>query len=290
MKQNDEHIDLKAIDRQSKAFFTGGKFSWEKSEADIWANIETQLVDRPKGRLLLVNFTLAKWMVAASILVLFSIGGFLRFYTITIESPAGQHLEAMLPDQSKVNLNAQSSISYNPYWWKINRHVKLEGEAFFDVQKGKKFSVVSAKGITQVLGTSFNIYAREEIYKVTCITGTVKVRSRFGFEAIIKPNSKAEVTRNGEINVSANIETYPEISWKKNIFLFTAMPVRDVFTEIERQYDVKIDIKTDNYSLYTGNFTKNQNIEETLSYICQALGLRFILKSAGEYQIVRENE
>lgn len=290
MKQNDEHIDLTAVDQQSKAFFSGGKFRWEKSEADIWASIELQLTDQPKGRLLNINFGLAKWMVAASIVMLFSLGSFLRFYSVTIVTQAGQHLEAMLPDQSRVNLNAQSSISYNPYWWKINRKVKLEGEAFFEVQKGNKFTVVSEKGITQVLGTSFNILAREDIYKVTCITGTVKVRSRKGYEAILKPNSKAEINRNGEINVFSNIETFPEISWRKNIFLFTAIPVHAVFAEIERQYGVKIDTEIKDESLYTGNFNKDQNVEDILEYVCPALGLKYVRKSVGEYRIIPRNE
>ncbi len=290
MKQNDEHIDLNAVDQRSKAFFSGGKFRWKKSETEIWASIEVQLADQPKGRLLNINFGLAKWMVAASIVILFSIGSFLRFYTTTIENPAGQHLEAMLPDQSRVNLNAQSSISYNPHWWKISRKVMLEGEAFFEVQKGKKFTVVSEKGTTHVLGTSFNIFAREEIYKVTCITGTVNVRSRLGYEAIIKPNSKAEINLNGEINVLTNIETFPEISWKKNIFLFTASPIYAVFTEIERQYGVKIDTKINDESLYTGNFNKDQNVEDILEYVCPALGLKYVRKSVGEYLIIQKGE
>ena len=249
----------------------------EKSEADIWASIELQLADQPKGRLLNINFGLGKWMVAASIVILFSIGSFLRFYTTTIENPAGQHLEAMLPDKSRVNLNAKSSISYHPYWWKINRKVTLAGEAFFEVQKGKKFTVVSEKGITQVLGTSFNIYAREEIYKVTCITGTVKVRSRLGYEAIIKPNSKAEINRNGEINVLTNIETFPEISWRKNIFLFTAMPVHAVFTEIERQYGVKIDTEVKDESLYTETLTRIRMLK-TYSNMFACIGIKVCSK------------
>ncbi len=290
MKQSEEHIDLNAVDRQSKAFFTGGEFQWKKEKAEVWADLESQIVDQPQGRLLLLNFTLGKWIAAASIVILFSIGSFLRLYTVTIETQAGQHQEAMLPDQSKVNLNAKSSISYHPYWWKINRKVELEGEAFFEVQKGKKFTVVSAKGSTQVLGTSFNIFAREDIYKVTCITGTVRVRSHQGFEAIIKPNSKAEVKQNGEINISINIQTFPEISWKNNIFLFTATPVHAVFSEIERQYGVKIDEKIDEKSLYTGNFSKDQNVEEILEYVCPALGLKYIRKSTGEYLVIQKNE
>jgi ferric-dicitrate binding protein FerR (iron transport regulator) len=168
--------------------------------------------------------------------------------------------------------------------------VKLEGEGFFEVEKGRKFTVSSAKGITQVVGTSFNIFARDEIYKVTCITGSIKVKSRLGFEVLLKPNCKAEIQPDGKINVLSNIETFPEISWKKNIFLFTASPVLQVFKEIERQYGVNIETKFEDHSLYTGNFTKDQNVEEILEYVCPALGLKYIRKSTGQYLIIRNDE
>ena len=290
MKQNKEHIDLTSVDRQSKAFFAGGKFSWKKSEADIWANIEDQIDAKPKGRSLFLNFTFSKWAIAASLVILFSIGSLMRFHSVKIETTSGQHTVAELPDQSKVNLNAQSSLIYYPLWWKINRLVKLEGEGFFEVEKGKKFTVSSTKGITEVVGTSFNIFSREGIYKVTCVTGSVKVKSRLGFEALLKPNSKAEIQPNGKINVLSDIETFPEISWKKNIFLFTASPVLQVFNEIERQYGVNIETKIEEYSLYTGNFTKDQNVEEILEYVCPALGLKYIRKSSGQYLIIQNNE
>lgn len=290
MKQDKEHIDLNAVDQKSKVFFTGGKFNWKKSKADIWANLESQIDTQPKGRSIKFHFAISKWAVAAAIVVLFALGSYLRFYSITIKTPAGQHLLAELPDHSKVNLNAQSSITYHPYWWRINRMVKLEGEGFFEVEKGRKFTVESAQGITQVLGTSFNIFARDELYKVTCITGTVKVKSKTGIEAILKPNCKAEIQANGKINVSANIETFPEISWKKNIFLFTASPVIQVFKEIERQYGVNIETNIHDYSLYTGNFTKDQNVEEILKYVCPALGFKYIRKSTGQYLIIKEDE
>jgi ferric-dicitrate binding protein FerR (iron transport regulator) len=288
--QDQEHINLNSVDRQSKAFFSGGTFQWKKSEAEIWSALEGRIDSMPKGRLLIFKSAFTKWAVAASILILISAGSFLRFYSVSIQTPEGQHTIALLPDQSKVDLNAQSKLTYYPYWWKISRIVKLEGEAFFEVQKGKKFKVISIKGNTQVVGTSFNIFAREEIYKVTCVTGSVRVRSRAGFEALLKPNSKAEIQPGGKINVLENIETYPEISWKRNVFLFTASPVFQVFREIERQYGVHIETKIDDYSLYTGNFTKDQNVEEILEYVCPAMNLKYIRKSAGEYLIIPKDE
>lgn len=290
MKQNREHINPDRIDKHSKDFFAGGKFNWEKSNADVWAAIEERIDSQPKGRLLSVNFSITKWAVAASIVLLIASGSFLRFHSVEIITPAGQHTVAELPDHSKVDLNAQSRLVFYPYWWKVSRLVKLEGEGFFEVQKGKKFNVQSAKGTTQVVGTSFNIYSRDNTYKVTCVTGSVRVRSRAGFEVLLKPNSKAEIQADGKISVLNNIETYSEISWKKNVFLFTASPVFQVFKEIERQYGVHIEASVDDKSLYTGNFTRDQNVEEILEYVCPALGLKYIRKSAGEYLIVQKKD
>lgn len=290
MKQKKGHINLDAVDRQSKAFFSGGTFRWKKREDEIWSILEGKIDAQPRGRSSILNISLTQWAIAASILILFATGSFLRFYSVSIQTPDGQHLVAELPDQSKVDLNAESTLTYYPFWWKITRIIKLEGEGFFEVQKGKKFTVISSKGSTQVVGTSFNIFAREEIYKVTCVTGIVKVKSKAGFEAILRPNSKAEIQPGGKINVLENIQTYPEISWKQNIFLFTASPVFQVFREIERQYGVHIESKVDDFSLYTGNFTKDQNVEEILEYVCPALGLKYIRKSVGEYLIIPKDE
>jgi len=290
VKPNNEHIELNSIHPESKAFFSGGEFVWQKSEAEVWVSIESQIASQPKGKQLFINFSLTKWVVAASIVILFSITGFMRFYTVSVESPAGQHAEIILPDHSTVKLNAQSSISYHPYWWRINRDVQLHGEAFFEVEKGRKFAVTSDKGITRVLGTSFNIFAREDIYRVTCVTGTVKVSSKTGYEAVIHPNSKAEITSEGQIKVTDQIEILPEISWKSNLFIFTAQPVLDVFHEVERQYGVVIDVKTGDNLPYTGNFNKDQNAEEVLAYICPAMEYKLIKKSPVEFLIIRNDE
>jgi len=62
----------------------------------------------------------------------------MRFYTQTITVPKGHHLVAQLPDGSTVDLNADTKLSYHPYWWRFARTVNFEGEGFFKVKKGKK--------------------------------------------------------------------------------------------------------------------------------------------------------
>jgi len=285
VERNNIYNDLSIIEAQSKQFFAGGKFDWERSKASVWSDLDSFVLSHPIKRVRF-DFRVIQWAAAAIILLLIGISGFMRFYSKTVETPAGQHFVLNLPDGSMINLNAQSSITYNPYWWLFERKMTFEGEAFFEVVKGNRFSVISKLGTTQVMGTSFNIYARDEIYKVTCITGSVKVMSKTSSAVTLKPNCKAVVNPDGKIEMTQNIETLPEISWKEYSFLFTAVPVKQVFSEIERQYGITINSQIDGYTLYSGNFSKNQKVEEILGYICPAMGFKYIKKSEKTYSII----
>jgi len=288
MKENQQHTNLNAVDQTSNAFFKGGKFAWTKSADEVWSSIESEIEEQPRIRFLNSNFV--KMAVAASMILLVSLGIFMKLYKIQIQTSAGQHLSAELPDHSRIEMNAESKISYHPYWWIISRNVEFEGEACFEVQKGRNFAVKSAIGTTQVLGTSFNIFARDDQYKVTCLSGKVRVTVQNGAQVVLSPNDKAELQTNGQLKVSQSIEVYPEVSWKENVFIFTAVPIHQVFAEIERQYGMKFDLPVGDASLYTGNFSKDQNIEEILNYVCPALGLKYIRKSGVEFKISYLNE
>jgi transmembrane sensor len=285
VKSQNKHIDLSAVDSQSKRLLAGGEFDWSRSKSAVWDNLDAYSTQK-LTRKVTFDFRIVQWAAAAVFIILLGTSGFFRFYSKTITTQAGSHLALNLPDGSSVNLNAQSTLTYHPYWWRFERKVKFEGEGFFEVKKGNRFSVVSRLGTTQVLGTSFNIFSRDEVYKVTCITGKVKVISNANDEKIIQPNSKAIINPDGKINLIQDIETLPEISWKDNNFRFTSVPVIEVFHEIERQYGITINAKPDNYALYTGNFSKNQRVEDILGYICPALGYKFVRKSEKVYSII----
>lgn len=288
MKDDKEHIKLKAIDRQSQAFFAGGTFRWQKSEAEVLAELNRQLDRQAAGR----SFRLSRrWVaVAASLLLIVGLGSFLRFYAIRVDVSAGTHQLVDLPDGSSVELNAGSSLTYYPYWWSFKRIVTLDGEAFFEVQKGRSFVVRSLQGRTTVLGTSFNILARGDNYRVTCLSGRVGVRSKQRQKVVLMPGSQAVVQPDGKIEVRENIETYPEISWREHVFVFTETPIQEVFEEIERQYKVTIQSTIQEKILYTGNFTKEEDVENILEYVCPAVGLKYSRKSPTLYFITQANE
>jgi transmembrane sensor len=288
VSKNTQHNRLAFTDKQSKDFFANGTFRWKRTSDEIWGDMEASISEKPEARKIILR---PLFFSAAAVLLLFiGLTGFFHFYTKTISVPAGHHFTAVLPDGSSVQLNAQSEISFKPYWWKINREAHFYGEAFFDVAKGKTFTVVSLVGTTEVVGTSFNIFARKSNYAVTCITGKVKVTSLTNEKALLEPNSRAIVLPDGGISIDKNIDTLPEISWKDSYFQFTATPLKKVLSEIERQYDVKIEINTGIAASYTGNFSRKNDVEEVLGLICPAFGLTYTKTEPGSYLIILENE
>jgi ferric-dicitrate binding protein FerR (iron transport regulator) len=184
-----------------------------------------------------------------------------------------------------VKLNADSKITYHPYWWNFSREIRFEGEGFFEVKKGKKFRVISNSGTTEVLGTSFNIYSREKEYKVTCITGQVKVTSFAMSEVVLSPDYSAQVSTTGEIIMTKEADASDTHAWIGNMFRFTSKPLGHVIQEIARQYNVRITLKSPVDLTYTGFFSKNRPLEETLTLVCTPFGLNFAKISEKEYVI-----
>ena len=228
-----------------------------------------------------------KWLkVAAAAILLIGIGSlsFMRLYSIDITSQKGEFIEHILPDGSQIQLNAETSISYHPYWWSFNRELEVEGEAFFEVKKGSKFQVNSTSGSTQVLGTSFNIYARNDEYSVYCRTGKVKVNHDNSTQ-ILSPGEHTLL--NGNELVKSIITEDEAISWKLSKFVYNTTGLDKVFDDFERQYDVNIEVKnSDIYDLnYTGMFDRNITAEETLGMICLTFDLDYEKSSKFTYVI-----
>lgn len=221
------------------------------------------------------------WVAAASVAAAL-VMGFLRFYQTTIECPAGATLSQILPDGSEVHLNAGSSISYAPYWWEGNRRVQLEGEAFFKVKKGSSFQVQSKQGKTEVLGTSFNVYARAEDYTVVCQTGKVLVTSPYQDSVYLLPQEKA-IWRNQQLKKQA---WHPqELAWREQAFSFDNRLLDRVVKELERQYAIEITLAPNLVKQYhyTGYFKKTKEPTAALEIITISLGLQFKQTAPNQY-------
>ncbi|MFY0601572.1 MAG: FecR domain-containing protein [Cyclobacteriaceae bacterium] len=249
-----------------------------RSKEDIWDAIDAQTAEK-KSRTLPIYFSIAAAVALLIISVVLFIPG--ESSQLNIVAEAGESFIHELPDGSKVTLNAASMISYSDDW---NRTIQLEGEAFFEVTKGSKFSVNTQWGEVSVLGTSFNVYSRES-FRVNCKTGKVKVAiSDSDYEKILEPGE-------GLSKVKTEIKDAPQdISaigqWIAGEFYFEERLVTDVFLEVERQFGVKIPVGDVEGLTFSGYFS-NENLETALEMICLPLDLEYEIQ--GDTVIIKSN-
>ncbi len=260
-----------------------------KSKANVWEELENKLSSKqiPVQKSIFQQKMMIA--IAASLLALIALGTIIRFYTVSYVCPAGKTMSVKLPDNSTVILNSDSKISYYPLWWNISRNLYLSGEAWFGVKKGNRFTVNSKKGKTTVLGTTFNIYARLDAYRVVCITGKVKVESKISKNQIVlNPSDEAEIVdANGNIIYHRNINLEPVVAWKSGLFIFTATPLKHVIDELERRYNMSIELKKYNNALYTGSFPDTVDIYSALNLVCKPFGLKFAINKNGTIVIFK---
>jgi len=268
-----------------QGFLQQMEIPFKKNREEVWATLDEKLTRKTAPKIFVFSSYRLIIGIAATILLLAGILSLLRFYTTTISCPAGQHLSSNLPDGSTIQMNADSKMSFKPLWWKFARRINFEGEGYFEVKKGKKFEVASKTGRTEVLGTSFNIYSRDREYKVTCLTGKVKVISFTSEEAVLIPDYEASVNTDGSIEVSKDQDAMGSNAWINNMFKFNARPLIEVLNEIGRQYNVTILFKANQDYSYTGYFSKDKTVEDVLTLVCKPFGLTFVRNSEKEYEI-----
>lgn len=189
----------------------------------------------------------------------------------TIATPAGGQYQVVLPDGTKVWLNALSSLTYPTSFVSLtSRKVLLTGEAYFEVAKVGPANhrlpfIVSSKGQqVEVLGTHFNIncYPEELLGTTTLLEGSVAVSKDGVFKEILKPGQQALV--NTDIKVK-NIDTSAVIAWKNGLFKFENADIATVMHQFSRWYDVDVEYKgTMPENRFNGELYRSMNADNAL--------------------------
>ena len=113
---------------------------------------------------------------------------------LEVLSAPGIVTQVLLPDSSKVWLNAGSSLRYPSRFTEKERNVQLSGEGYFEVQSDKEypFYVSLDNGIkVKAHGTKFNInaYKEDRVVETILEAGLVDVISAFR-TIWLKPNEQ----------------------------------------------------------------------------------------------------
>ncbi len=207
----------------------------------------------------------------------------------TISTPRGGQYRIVLPDGSKVWLNALSSIKFPAKFTGAGRNVVVTGEVYLEVARNlsQPFIVTTNKATIEVLGTSFdvNAYEDEERLRTTLISGAVRVSAGSTAPAVLKPGQQAELTPDAHLTVHA-ADIDQTIAWKNGTFQFNQTSLQDAMRQLSRWYDVDViyavgtpDIK------FSGDMKRDLNLSQVLEALSE-MGVKF--KIEGKKLIVMQ--
>ncbi|MCM0667666.1 FecR family protein [Flavobacterium tyrosinilyticum] len=266
---------------------------------------EPKVVDlNPKRRRKVV---LQSLFAAASIALLIALSNSLFFKEKTVipavpETPnvvaqntlidfSGKQL-VHLPDGSTVLLNDNSTLKYDQNSFDSKtREVTLTGEAFFDIKHNpeKPFIVHTGKVQTKVLGTAFNINARNSSndIEVTVARGKVQVGDTEKIYGVITPNQQIKVNKTTldyqQNTISAAIVT----EWKNNYLILDDINMAEAVSLISQKY--KVSILLDNEKIkncrITASFLNEEDLDHVLKVICSVIETEYRYNKAGSITI-----
>ncbi len=240
--------------------------AWERLQSNINFESKAEIIKMP----------VLKW--AASIIVILGISFFALKSAGTQTYISGTDiLEIELPDGSAITLDQNSELSFNKFFWSIDRNVILNGHAYFDVETGKTFEVMTRNGSVEVLGTEFNIVEDEEKFEVFCFEGKVSVKSIDQNEILLTEGMATSLVNNNLIDPFAfNKEKIA--AWKNGLFYFEQESLSKVFEHLSRYYNVAISVEVPIENKNFSGVFKKAKIQTSMEIVCSSMGLNYELK------------
>lgn len=330
-KELTEFYDWLETSKANRKEYTQFKAFWIESQATIGQNenisdlayeeFENWIQER-KNKIGQYNDSKKKYIqiigYAASIIIAVSflaLGYFLGTKSVLpvkkqfteIEAPIGSKSNILLPDGTKVWLNAGSKLTYEGGFNKSSRNITLDGEAYFDVEKNKElpFIVETSHLDLKVLGTSFNVRSYDDDNKVstTLVEGkiTIELKGKETKESVtLKPNQSLVFYKNerdrkiisnikndknlkfsqkleklqpriisDKIVVHEKADVDGEVMWKEGKLILTEEPLVDLARKLEREYHININFNDPELKKlsYSGTLLLDFPIEQIMNAI-----------------------
>jgi transmembrane sensor len=198
----------------------------------------------------------------------------------TISTPRGGQYQVVLPDGTKIWLNALSSLRFPTAFTGTERKVELNGEAYFQIAKNVSapFKVVSTSAgqaplELEVLGTEFDLmaYADEDRQKVTLVSGAVKA-STGAKQLTLQPNQQAFLdTRSNALHLIDSVNVDEITAWKNGKFQFYDASIESLMRQASRWYDVDVSYEGKIDQPFRGTIPRRVNLSTFLK-ILEATG------------------
>ncbi|NSL90973.1 DUF4974 domain-containing protein [Chitinophaga sp. Mgbs1] len=210
-----------------------------------------------------------------------------------ISTARGETRQVVLPDSSKVWLNADSRIRYAAGFNASRREVFLDGEAFFDIHRdpARSFVVHTGKVTTQVLGTAFNVssYPGSETLAVTVVQGKVRVAEGAAEMGVLLPDQQISYNRSTRKAIYQRTDAAATASWKEGWLVFREQSFREIAAALQRKFDISIDISDPALARcrFTASFAPGTDLPKVLNLLCRINHSNYQLKADSNKIIIK---
>lgn len=195
---------------------------------------------------------------------------------VIVEVPLGSKTKLSLPDGSLVWLNAGSRMVYSRGFGVENRRIELNGEGYFEVKRNEKlpFHVETKNLEVMVLGTKFNVrdYPDEMKAIISLSQGKVRLNDlrQKDYVTFLLPDQRAIFDKQTKGMKVEKVIGKNVMQWTNGYLFFDEELLPTVVKELERSYNVKIQIKSDSLKIFRfyGAFNQQeQKIEEIVDVL-----------------------
>jgi transmembrane sensor len=188
----------------------------------------------------------------------------------------GERSQMILSDGSEIRLNSGSMARFQKSFSKRTREVFLTGEAFFNVTRDERpFVVVTENMRTVVLGTQFNVWARDGETRVIVKSGRVKIslKQEELRDVVLQKDQMCRVKGDDPLLEPQSVDSERALGWLWGKLVFDKIPLTEILAELERSYDVLIELPdTDLHSRTLTATFDHSSIDTVLATICLTLG------------------
>jgi ferric-dicitrate binding protein FerR (iron transport regulator) len=191
---------------------------------------------------------------------------------LTLSTQKGEQTSVVLPDGSKVWLNADTKIRYPIDYGVKSRNIELEGEAYFEVERNEKFAfeVTSGNVATKALGTRFVIsaYPEQACIRSSLIDGAIEITYDYT-HTILKEGQQLVYHKNKSSADILSFDEKYELAWMNNQLTFWLTPFAEVISTLEKWYNISIVYNPEFFSSET--LTVRFEHSETLEHVLQVM-------------------
>ncbi len=268
------------------------RYSSQESLANAWSGIikrinaseKIKTAAKRRSRIIkTISWSSAAAMAGIAVLIYFNRPVEEKLITVAVAAN-GEVRELVMPDGTKIWLNKASTLKYPESFSPANRHVSLDGEAYFEVTKNREspFTVKSRTMHVTVLGTTFNINdnAGASTAEATLIEGEIEVKGNNNEgHVFLSPGQRAEMDLSARRMSIKLVNAKLDAVWHNNLIPFNDTPLHEIAHTLELLYGVDITLVPGPYDnkRYTGFIRHKDSISDVLGSLCNSIPMTYFI-------------